>query len=401
MAEQPPEHILGPVADLLLEDSSDRVQGTCLDLLERLGAVVSLAEVRSDGWFEQFGQQITHFDKICQVMGDRFLAYAIILGIQVRSLTTDPRFPANTSVEFTLNDDQIQTLPLGEFRIRVVQAMVQKTSIPVEPSLPLTVADATAMVGGKNLLLAPLFGISLEQLVLASLDKKKTRALVGYISEGGFSLIELGDFIELIYGKIRRDLAGTAEEPFKLDLSAVDVAMEAFNQGDMDGVISTLETWPGLLSILLRTPVVRSLDDEQRTAIGRGLELLGAAFERRDRDAWSEELYKIGLQFIREGEVAGRLFRRLGLLLIKQDRFGEAIAMLRRALELGAPERRILAALGRSFLKRNKIIAAAALLENLAAEGIESTELNADLAEVRDKLKSAELMWDVPHVNPL
>ena len=156
------------MANLLIEDCTDEVQGACLDLLERLGAVASLADVRADGWFQQFGAKISNFDRICAIMGERFLAYAIILGIQIRSLTTDQRFPANTSIEFSLEDEQIQTLILGEFRVRVVQALLKDHRASVELKLPFSVEDAAAMIGGRNLLLAPLFGISLEQVVLAT-----------------------------------------------------------------------------------------------------------------------------------------------------------------------------------------------------------------------------------------
>jgi hypothetical protein len=396
LIEQPAENVLGPIADLLLEDSSAHVQSACFDLLERLGAVVHLSHVRTDGWFEQFGKRITHFDKICEIMGGRFLAYSIILGIQIRSLTTDARFQANTGVEYTLGDDQLQALPLGEFRIRVVQAIIQSERASWEPKLPLTIEEAGDIIGGRNLLLAPLFDISLEQLVLASLDRGRPRALVGYLSEDGFNLVDLRDFDELIRGKVRRDLAGTAEEPFKLDLGVVKLAKQAFEEGDLDRVITTLDTWPGLLSILLRTPVVHDLTDEQRSLIGESLELLGIAFEKRDRDVWSEELFKLGLQFARDGQVAARLYQRLGVLLVKKERFGESIAILRRALALGAPEEEILASLGRAFLMRNKIIPATALLEQAAASNIVTPHIEADLIKARETLKNANIEWNVP-----
>ncbi|MCP4679490.1 MAG: hypothetical protein GY854_29165 [Deltaproteobacteria bacterium] len=392
------ESVLGPVADLILEDSSDHVQAACLDLLERVGGVVSLSEIRADGWFEQFGGKIGQFGKICDVLGERFLAYSIILGIQIRSLMVDPRYAANTSVEFTSGDEQLQTLPLAEFRIRVVQAVMQGNRLPVDPSLPLRLDDATAIIGGRNLLLAPLFDISLEQLVLASLSTEEPRALVGYFSKDGFSFIDLRDFDELLRGKVRRDLAGTAEEPFKLDLGVVETARTAFKQGDMDKVIETLETWPGLLSVLLRTPVVHSLENEQREIIGEGMELLGTAFDGRDREAWIEELFKLGLQFVREGEIAGRLYHRLGKMLIKNDRHSEAIGFLRRANALGTPEEEIIPLLGRAFLKTDKVVAGTALLEHASAREILTTEFESDLSKARERLEDANLVWNVPPI---
>ncbi len=401
LTQQPAESVLGPVADLILEDSSDHVQAACLDLLERIGGVVPLAEIRADGWFEQLGNQIGQFDRICDVLGAHFLAYSIILGIQVRSLTVDPRYSSNTSVEFSTGDDQLQTLPLTEFRIRVVQAVMQGNRLPVDPSLPLRIEDAAAMIGGRNLLLAPLFHVSLEQLILASLDPEEPRALVGYMSREGFSFIDLRDFDDLVRGKVRRDLAGTAEKPFKLDLGIVETAKKAFKQGDMDKVIETLETWPGLLSILLRTPVMRSLDDEQREIIGEGMELLGIAFAGREREAWIEELFKLGLQFVREGEIAGRLYFRLGTMLTENDRFSEAIGLLRRAHALGLPKEKIIPLLGRAFLRTDKVVAGAALLEHASANGMLTAEFEDDLSKIRELLEDADLVWNVPPIETL
>ena len=396
LAEHPAENVIGPVAELLLEDSSDHVQATCLDLLEGLGAVVSLADVRADGWFEQFGAQISQFDKICEVMGERFLAYSIILGIQVRSLITDPQYPSNATIEFTVDDDEIQALSLAEFRIRVVQAVIKGLRHPAPASLPLTVEDAASVLGGKNLLLAPLFDISVDQLILAEVDDEQPRALVGYISDGGYNLIDVRDFDELMRGKVRRDLAGTSEEPMRLDLSVVVRAREAFRKGDLGRVVELLESWPGLLSILLRTPVMRGLEDDQRTAIGEGLELLGAAFEEQDRHEWSEELYKLGLQFVREGSRAGTLCHRLGALLARKDRHAEAIGVLRRARQLGVGSDGVLPILARSFIETGKVVAARGLLEELVAEGEESQEIIADLERVRGVFEEAGVVWMVP-----
>jgi hypothetical protein len=391
LLDHEPENVIGPVAELLLEDSSDHVHSTCLDLLERLGAVVSLKEVRTDGWFVQLGDQIANFQNVCEVMGPRFLAYSIILGIQIRSLVADPRFPANTTIEFTLGDEQIQMLTLSEYRMRVVQAILQDQRVEFTPRLPLVVEDASAFIGGRMLLLSPLFDISLDQLVLASLDPLHPRAIVGYISSEGFTYVDLRDFTDLIRGRVRRDLAGTAEEPFQLDLFAVERAREAADQGNTEGVIAALESWPGLLNILQRTPVARQLKPEQLDLIGEGIALLGEAFLEQGREPWTEELFRLGLQFVRESRIAGRLFKDLGLLLLNTNRHGEAIGVLRRAQVLSDDKEVVLPALGRAFLGREQLVAAAAVFEKAAAQGIHVED---ELAEVREKFKRAGLVWN-------
>ncbi len=393
----PVESVVGPVSCVLLEDSSLETQAACLDLLERLGVMTPLGEVRTDGWFQRIGQDISNFDQVCEVMGRRFLAYTIILGIRIRRITTDPRFPANTTVEFAVGDDQPQTLTMGELRIRIVQSLAHYKNPHPAPSLPLTPAGAAEFIGDYILLLASLFDLSLEQLVMSNLSKDEPRGVIGYISEGGFNFMDLRDFEEFIKQKIRRDLAGGTEEPFQLDLTAVDRARRAYADKDFDDVIATLEMWPGLLSILLRSPVARQLDDMQRAIIGEGLELLGAAFQERDRENWALELFRLGLQFVREGQTAGRLFFRLATLLEKEERFGEMIGLLRRALALGAPRDDVLPILGRCFLRQNHLVAAAGLLEHIAAQSNGSSRVEKDLAEVRERLADASITWDVPH----
>jgi hypothetical protein len=393
---QPLDVILGPLGELLLADSTPEVQAACLDLLERRGAAVSMNEIRTDGWFDRIGEQVQNFDAICTVMGHRFLAYAIILGIQVRSLASDPRVPANSTVDFTLGDDQIQTLALGEFRIRVVQSILRHPREPRPLALPLTVDGAAAQLGGRLLLLAPLFDISLEQLIVSDADPETPQLLVGYFSAGGYSIVTLPDFEQLVLQKVRRDLAGTAEQPFQLDLQAVELARRAAADGQHEQVISALQNWPGLLSVLQRTPTFRELDPEQRSLIGEGLELLGEAFAASGRASWTEELFRLGLNFVREGEAAGRLFCKLGQLLGDQGRHGEAIGLLRRAEALGVAPELVLPALGRAFLHSGKLVPARALLELAATRGWPSPGLEQDLEDARRRCDERGLMWDVP-----
>ncbi|MBW2276130.1 MAG: hypothetical protein JRF63_01485 [Deltaproteobacteria bacterium] len=396
LADHPVENVLGPVADLLLDDASANTQGTCLDALERFGAVANLRDVRADGWFEHLGEQIANFQTVCEVMGDRFLAYSMILDIQIHSLATDPKLPANTTVEFSVADDSLQTLTLGEYRVRVVQAIMQQ-ELPLPPTtLPLSPEAAVDLLGQPLVLLAPLFGLSLKQLVLASTDPDQPRVLVGFISEHGFSFMELQDFDTFVKQKVRRDLAGTQQEPFRLDLSVVEHARAAAARGDHDEVIAILESWPGLLVTLQRTPVLHQLDDAQLALIAEALEILGNAFRHRKRTTWAEELYRLGLVFVREGVHAGRLFFRLGELLTEDERYGEAIGHLRRAQVLGVEEREVFPVLGRAFLRRQKIVPAAALLETAVARGADSRDLTEDLAQIRQELERAGVDWNVP-----
>jgi len=159
-------------------------------------------------------------------------------------------------------------------------------------------------------------------------------------------------------------------------------------------VVATLQSWPGLLSVLHRTPVMQQLDNEQRRTIAEGLRLLGDAFAERDRQSWAEELYRLGLQFAREGEAAGRLFQALGRLLAASGRHAEAIGLFRRALALGLPAVEILPALGRAFLRAGKVVPALVLIDHHRAETGETAALAEERAEAVRRLAAAGVSWD-------
>ena len=393
----PPRQLLPGVAELLLTSESADVCADCLDLLDRCEASVSLADVRMDGWFEQISKRVNNLAEISSVMGERFLAYSFILNVQIRSLMVDPMSPSNSAVHFVVDESNMQALSLGEFKLRIVQALLHETKLPIVPTLPFSKDAALAVLTGRTLLTAPLFGISLDRVILADATPKAPKYLVTYIAEDKFHVQTLPDFEEKIRGLLRRDLAGMAEEPFSLDLFAVAKAREAARNGNTLLVIDALEAWPGLLSMLFRTAAFRSLDEEQLALIGEGAALLGEALEKEDRNEWAEELYKLGLQFVRESKEASRLMTDLGRRLVRTERFGESIGLLRRALQLGAPETEVLPLLGRAFLKQEKYTAARALLERCKMSGFEGPNLEEDLTDVKKLFDELGVAWDVPY----
>jgi hypothetical protein len=393
---RPPEQVIEHLADILLQDGASDLREACFELLKQYGAAASMEAHQTEGWFDRVKAHIAQFDEINRVLGDRFLAYSFILGIQIRALLRDAASPLNTAVHFTLNDEQVQTLSLGEFRLRVIQALLHDARVLHEPSLPFNAETALKVVGPKNILLAPLFDVVIEDVYLVSLDPRAPRYLIRFRTPEGEGLVELREFMEVIRAGLRQDLSGMAEQPFTIDLLAVQKAREAAESGDPDKVISLLASWPGLLSVLHRTPVARQLDDEQLALIGEGVCLLGQALEAGDRSVWSEELYKLGLQLVREGESAGRLCWNLGRRWVENGDFGMAIGLLRRALYLGMPEVTVLPVLGRAFLMRGNMVAAAALLETSSRLKAEASHLEADLGEVREVLSKKGLEWPAP-----
>jgi hypothetical protein len=90
-----------------------------------------LAPIRADGWFERVGREIGSFVPLCDAVGEKFVAFSIVAGVRITAITIDRRNPANTIVEFMVGDGGAeQKLPLGEFRRRLVAALLGTTPSP-------------------------------------------------------------------------------------------------------------------------------------------------------------------------------------------------------------------------------------------------------------------------------
>ena len=66
------------------------------------GHVFSLDAVRTDGWFERIGEGIGSFQALCEIVGERFFAFSMIIGARITALTVDRRNPDNTLVDFVV-----------------------------------------------------------------------------------------------------------------------------------------------------------------------------------------------------------------------------------------------------------------------------------------------------------
>src|SRR5689334_25354308 len=100
--------------------------------------VFSLDAVRTDGWFERIGDGIGSFQALCDIVGARFFAFAMITGARITALTVDRRNPDNTLVDFVVGAEEDETssfdtqrLTLSDFRRRLVSALV--TDEPMGP----------------------------------------------------------------------------------------------------------------------------------------------------------------------------------------------------------------------------------------------------------------------------
>ena len=342
-----------------------------------------LDDVRADGWFERLGEGSPTFSQLCDVVGARFVAFAVVAGVRITSVSVDARVADASQIDFTLGEGgPPQRLALGEFRRRLAAALLGDD----EPQRPLPANpksdDLTAYIGFRWVLLSSVFGIHLRELRIHPDGRDTVVVDLG----GATDELSVRELRDVVKDRIRAESArARPPSPFAIDLNVVPGVLEAADAADHERVIDLIGAWPGPLSLLLRTAEGQSLSPDVRATLARALGVLGSAYVAVDRVDWAQEVLRLGIQWGQDGPVAGDLFRRLGEAHASRDRHGEAIGLFRRALQLGAQKRDVLPRLAVSFAERQRHLAVMACVEEALAEGVPE----ASLREVRDEAMGA------------
>jgi hypothetical protein len=356
-----------------------------------------LDPVRTDGWFERIGEGIGSFQALCEIIGERFFAFSIIVGARITALTVDRRNPDLSLVDFVVGvsdaDDSIdpQRLTLGDFRRRLVGALLVEDDKPApEPTRDTETEIIQLFIGVRYLLLAPLYGYSLRLLLL---DEDEGPQLV-VMHDGIEETHNLDAFRFRLRALVREELERVASgSRSAIDLSKVTEAEAAALRKEWPRVLQLLGGWPAPLAIFLRTPEGQLLTADARALIAKGLGLLGSACVHLDEVEQAEEVFRIGIQYAQEGMAAADLFRRLGEALLQNERPGEAIGPLRRALAFGGSPAEVMPPLARAFLRRQKWVAAYGCLRDALEAGVGERELAEELREVEGALGVSLTGW--------
>jgi tetratricopeptide (TPR) repeat protein len=356
--------------------------------------VLSLDAVRTDGWFERIGETIPSFQALCDIIGPRFFAFAMISGARITSLTVDRRMPDNTLIEFALGEGEggaaTQSVALSEFRRRLVAALVQDEPEYPAPTNSRDVEGLQKYVGPRYLLLAPIFGY-----VLHTIQVGEASATVKVTANGADEEYPLTVLRARLRTHVRQELerATRSQSQGSIDLSRIGEAEDAAESGQWNRVVELLGTWPAPLAIYLRTPEGQMLSGEARALVARGLGLLGSAcVEFREFDK-AEEILRLAVQYAGESHGAADVYTRLGQALLAHGRAGEAIGPLRRAAAMGGDAHRIWPSLAEAFLSRGRVLAALASILVGLREGGPSERLIAMRAEVSERLGDNLVRW--------
>jgi len=356
----------------------------------------SLEAVRTDGWFERIGEGIGSFQALCEIVGERFFAFSIIVGARITALTVDRRTPDQTLVDFVVGlgeadtDLEPQRLTLADFRRRLVGALLVEEDRDAPPPARETDTEAIQLfIGVRYLLLAPLYGYSLQKLVVDG-----DEAQLWVLHDGTEEDYDLETFRTRIRAHVREELErASSGQRSAIDLAKVAEAETAALKGDWTKVVQLLGAWPAPLAIFLRTPEGQMLASDARALISKGLGLLGSACVHLGEVEQAEEVFRIGIQYAQEGVAAADLFKRLGEALLRSDRSGEAIGPLRRAIAFGGSPAEILPILGRSLLARKRFVAAFACFRDAIEAGAAERELADEMRQVETALGPALTAW--------
>jgi tetratricopeptide (TPR) repeat protein len=365
----------------------------------------SLDSVRTDGWFERIGEGIGSFQALCEIVGERFFAFSIIVGARITALTVDRRSPDQTLVDFVVGagesdgDLEPQRLTLADFRRRLVGALLVEDDRDVKAPTRETDTEAIQLyIGVRFLLLAPLYGYSLRTLsVVKGAGKEGSELEVSH--DGHDEMFELDAFRARIRMLVREELDRIATGARSaIDLSRVAEAEAAALRQEWTRVIGLLGAWPAPLAIFLRTPEGQMLAPDARALISKGLGLLGSACVHLGEVEQAEEVFRIGIQYAQEGVAAADLFRRLGEALLVNHRHGEAIGPLRRAIAFGGPPAEVMPLLGRALLERGRFVAAYACFRDAIAAGVGERELTEELRRIESALGPALTAWKAAQI---
>ncbi len=359
--------------------------------------VFPLESIRTDGWFERIGESIGSFQALCDIIGARFFAFAMITGARITALTVDRRAPDNTLVDFVvggsdveITDADTQRLTLADFRRRLVSALV--TEEPAGP-VPKRLTDIEALqlhIGVRYLLLAPLYGYSLRELVIDD-----SGATMHVLHDGLEENYPLAAFRARLRTHVREELERVTRAAGRgaIDLARVADAEKAAASGDHVRVLELLGAWPAPLAIFLRTPEGQLLNQETRALIARGLGLLGSACISLGETGKGEEVLRLAVQYAGEGAAAPDIFVRLGTAMMDDGRSGEAISPLRRAANLGADGALVWPLLARAFVERGRYLAAFGAVLEARAAGVTDQAMTPLLQRIEQRLGPGLASW--------
>lgn len=349
---------------------------------------VELESISANNWFEHLRDEIPGFEKLCEIVGERFVAFAFIAGVRISAISYDKERPEASLIDFyDEGGKNVQQLQLAVFREKLTSTLLaddasQPQHLPEQPS----VSDISLFIGYKLLLLAPIFGVSIIGLWYGGGKAPSLLISIGNSQEE----LTIKGFREVLEESVRSELARTKSEgAFSIDFKNIPEAEAANAQGDYERTIELLGAWPGPLSMFLRTQEGQMLGELEKSTLARALGVLGKAYLETGQLEWADDVLRLGVQWGQDSEGLGDLFLLLAEARLINERYGEAIGLLRRAMVVGASKSIVLPQLARCYAKRKRYVAAALCLEEAMLHHVDPKTTEDVQAEVNEALGAA------------
>ena len=204
------------------------------------------------------------------------------------------------------------------FRTEVLAALLSDG----DPTAPLGESVGTdelrTFIGQRYLLLSPLFGLTLRQLVVGADDEARMVVFHDGIEEVvPPSPSSCGRFLR---ARVVDALNAARGRTVSIDLEQAAEARTAFEEGRYDDVLAKLAGWVAPLMMYQRTPEGSSLDPGTRADISRALGVLGRTFFKLGRPEESEETLRLAVQYAHDSPAAAEIYRMLARTMIDGER---------------------------------------------------------------------------------
>jgi len=294
-------------------------------------------------------------------------------GLRIRGVSLGVPNSELVTVEFTINEDDAKVLraSIAEFQdqlTNILKARISHVEATPWSQPPWSEEEVQRLVGVEVLLLSAMIGLLPQELIY---DPQQASIAYSLVEDPSVRReCTVNDYRHIVLTRLFAIAGAKAPLP-RLSRPRLMRAQHAADEKEWAECVRILEPWFWMWSTAVR---VRRMGIEREVFENdacepEGINLLASGYEGIDLPAKAETALRLGVQMTRASQVVATLFAHLGKFCRRQRREGEAIAYLRRALNLGVPESEVLLDLAWCLASASRYVAAAACLSRYKQNG--------------------------------
>jgi hypothetical protein len=357
--------------EIRLSESPSRFSHAIDEMLAERGLLVDLGPFVVDTWFESMIKRIDGFEEVCDVVGYRFMAFSLIIGINLRAVMHNPEFPSESTVEFVIQgEEESQEAPIEDFRKMLLMSLLSDDPAPSPVPTPPSRDEVARLVGVRYLLLSPLYSVRPRKLYIIDQALGTDGYSVVFDHDGETREWSLERFREFLRDFVSEEQVREPAAKGRFAAEDVRSAEKALSAGNPERALEYLRDWILFVRNYRLTGSVAQLVKEPDALFARGLLLTGRAYRLLDRKRLSEDLLRFSIQLLPSGATLPKFYYELAVIMMEEKRYGEAIGPLRHALALGLSHERVYPHLGEALMKSDRVVGAALVLGELNREGL-------------------------------